>query len=121
MALTFPFKKQFTDSTSSKDKDNPDREFLKAIKYHKKLAKIDQLNSAVHLSNIGANYRYLEELDKALEYYNKSLKLNKSYLLGYLNLSEIYKNTDCFLFSRDLNKSLDENKKIILDHLHQNL
>jgi len=37
------------------------------------------------------------------------------------NLSEIYKNTDCFLFSRDLNKSLDENKKIILDHLHQNL
>ena len=66
-------------------------EFLKAIKYHKKLAKIDQLNSAAHLSNIGANYRYLEELDKALEYYNKSLKLNKSYLLGYLNLSEIYK------------------------------
>ena len=37
------------------------------------------------------------------------------------NLSEIYKNTDCFLFSRDLNRSLDENKKIILDHLHQKL
>tara|TARA_B000000475_G_C15984581_1_gene442464 strand:+ start:164 stop:1510 length:1347 start_codon:yes stop_codon:yes gene_type:complete len=69
-------------------------EFLKAIKYHKKLVKIDTLNKAAHLSNIGANYRFLKDFDKAVEFYNKSLKIDKSYLTPYLNLSDIYRSKE---------------------------
>ncbi len=69
-------------------------EFLKAIKYHKKLVKIDKINKAAHLSNIGANYRFLKDFDKAIEFYNKALEIEKTFLTTYLNLSDIYRSKE---------------------------
>lgn len=36
------------------------------------------------------------------------------------NLTELCRNTECFLFSRNLNNPFQENKKIIFNHLKQN-
>lgn len=100
-------------------KDSRGRSLFKVIDEHISRPKI-KLREIYIL--IDANDTQITELkaSDAFKYlFTFAYRINKKDKESFRNLSELCNNTKCYLFSRDLNKSLQKNKNFLLDHLNQ--
>ena len=85
MALNFPFKKPFKDSTSSKDKDNSDYEFLKAIN----LFKAQREKLGISLEELSNKTKISRNVLKGIENGWEKYLPEKTYLVSMLKTIEI--------------------------------
>ena len=90
MALTFPFKKQFTDSTSSKDKGNPDRDFLKAIN----LFTSQRKKLGISLEELSNKTKISKNVLKGIENGWRKYLPEKTYLVSMLKILEVELNLE---------------------------
>ncbi|WP_455757085.1 tetratricopeptide repeat protein [Sulfurimonas sp.] len=64
-------------------------EFLESIEYFDKIISIDN-NNFVAYNNLGSCYQQLNNIEKAKEFYLKSLKINPNYVSALYNISYVY-------------------------------
>lgn len=100
-------------------KDSRGRSLFKVIDEHISRPKIKL--RAIYIL-IDANDTQITELkaSDAFKYlFTYAYRINDQDKESFRNLSELCNNTKCYLFSRDLNKSLQKNKNFLLDHLNR--
>lgn len=89
-----------------KQKDNNYEEVIKALE---KAIELSDKSVYIYI-NLGVIYRMLEDYDKAVEYYDKAIKLEKDNALAYFNKAEALDKSDCdknrFLVEECLNKAI---------------
>lgn len=89
-----------------KQKDNNYEEVIKALE---KAIELSDKSVYIYI-NLGVIYRMLEDYDKAVEYYDKAIKLEKDNALAYYNKAEALDKSDCdknrFLVEECLNKAI---------------
>ena len=90
MALTFPFKKPFMDSTSSKDRDNSDYEFSKAIN----LFNTQREKLGISLEELSNKTKISTNVLKAIENGWEKYLPEKTYLVSMLKIIEIELNLE---------------------------
>ncbi len=89
-----------------KQKENNYEEVIKALE-----KAIELSDKSVYISiNLGVIYRMLENYDKAVEYYDKAIKIEKDNALAYYNKAEALDKSDSdknrFLIEECLNKAI---------------
>lgn len=89
-----------------KQKENNYEEVIKALE---KAIELSDKSVYIYI-NLGVIYRMLEDYDKAVEYYDKAIKLEKDNALAYYNKAEALDKSDCdknrFLIEECLNKAI---------------
>lgn len=89
-----------------KQKENNYEEVIKALE---KAIELSDKSVYIYI-NLGVIYRMLEDYDKAVEYYDKAIKLEKDNALAYYNKAEALDKSDCdknrFLVEECLNKAI---------------
>lgn len=89
-----------------KQKENNYKEVIKALE---KAIELSDKSVYIYI-NLGVIYRMLEDYDKAVEYYDKAIKLEKDNALAYYNKAEALDKSDCdknrFLVEECLNKAI---------------
>ena len=100
-------------------KDSRGRSLFKVIDEHISRPKIKL--RAIYIL-IDANDTQITELkaSDAFKYlFTYAYRINDQDKESFRNLSELCNNTKCYLYSRDLNKSLQKNKNFLFDHLNR--
>ncbi|WP_242004083.1 tetratricopeptide repeat protein [Brachyspira aalborgi] len=89
-----------------KQKENNYEEVIKALE---KAIELSDKSVYIYI-NLGVIYRMLEDYDKAVEYYDKAIKLEKDNALAYYNKAEALDKSNCdknrFLIEECLNKAI---------------
>ena len=91
---------------SSSNNENDYKEVFSALE---KAIELSDKSVYIYI-NLGVIYRMLEDYDKAVEYYDKAIKLEKDNALAYYNKAEALDKSDCdknrFLVEECLNKAI---------------
>lgn len=91
---------------SSSNNENDYKEVFSALE---KAIELSDKSVYIYI-NLGVIYRMLENYDKAVEYYDKAIKLEKDNALAYYNKAEALDKSDCdknrFLIEECLNKAI---------------
>lgn len=102
------------------NKDSRKRSLFKIHKKHISKSKI-KLKAIYFLSDANeTKITKLKSTDAFKYLFTYAYRPNDKDKKSLDNLTKLCKNTECFLFSRNLNKPFHENKKIIFNHLNQN-
>ena len=96
---------------SSSNKENDYKEVFSALE---KAIELSDKSVYIYI-NLGVIYRMLENYDKAVEYYDKVIKIDNENALAYYNKAEALDKSDCdknrFLIEECLNKAIAFDKR----------